>query len=193
MDRYPVTNKDFMNFMIASSYKPVDPDNFLKNWENGNIPQGQEDYPVVYISLEDAKAYAKWKGKRLPTEAEWQYAAQGTDGRKYPWGNDFFGTKCNNAFGQPTPVDAFPKGKSAFGVEDMVGNVWQLTNDEYDNGSYSFIIIKGGSFYKPSSIWYLQGGVQPIIHRQMLLRISPGLDRSETVGFRCVMDAKQED
>jgi gamma-glutamyl hercynylcysteine S-oxide synthase len=194
MDRYPVTNKDFMAFMLATSYKPVDPSNFLKHWENGNIPQGQEDYPVVYISLEDAKAYAKWAGKRLPSEVEWQYAAQGMDGRKYPWGNDFHGTKCNNAFGQPTPVDAFPKGKSPFGVEDMIGNVWQLTNDEYDNGSYSFIIIKGGSFYKPtSSMWYLPGGVQPIIHRQMLLRISQGLDRSETVGFRCVMDAKSED
>lgn len=191
MDRFPVTNKDFLTFMMETSYKPADPGNFLKHWENGNIPQGQEDYPVVFISLEDAKAYAKWAGKRLPTELEWQYAAQGIDGRKYPWGNDFHGTKCNNAFGQATPVDAFPKGKSPFGVEDMVGNVWQLTNDEYDNGSYKFVIIKGGSFYKPiSSIWYLQGGAQPINHRQMLLRISQSLDRSETVGFRCIMDAK---
>ena len=194
MDRYPVTNKDFMVFMLATAYKPTDQANFLKQWENGQIPQGQEDYPVVFVSIEDARAYAKWSGKRLPTEIEWQYAAQGTDGRKYPWGNDFHGTKCNNAFGQPTPVNAFPKGKSPFGVEDMVGNVWQLTNDEYDDGSYSYIIIKGGSFYKPSSsIWYVQGGVQPIVHRQMLLRISQGLDRSETVGFRCVMDAKSED
>ncbi len=193
MDQYPVTNQDFLQFLTATGYRPADPSNFLKHWENGAIPSGQEDYPVVYVSLEDAEAYAKWAGKRLPTEAEWQYAAQGTDRRLYPWGNDFQATKCNNAFGQPTPVNAFPKGKSPFGVEDMIGNVWQLTSDEYDDGSYSYIIIKGGSFYKPSnSMWYLQGGPQPAVHRQMLLRISQGLDRSETVGFRCVVDAVQK-
>lgn len=193
MDRFPVTNAEFYEFMISSNYQPEDPTNFLKHWENGTYPQGQDNYPVVYVSLKDARAYADWTGKRLPTEIEWQYAAQGTDERIWPWGNEFHGTKCNNAFERPTPVDAFPKGISPFNIADMVGNVWQLTNDVYDNGSYYFNIIRGGSYYKPaSSWWYVKGGPQPLNKTQMLLLVSPGFDRNATVGFRCVMDAEAE-
>ncbi len=191
MDKYPVTNEDFYNFLIATHYKPTDPTNFLKHWKDGKYPVGMANYPVVWVSLEDARAYAKWAKKRLPTEIEWQYAAQGKDGRLWPWGNEFYGTRCNNNFTRPTPVDAFPKGRSPFKVEDLVGNVWQLTNDVYDNGSYSFVIIRGGSYYNPSgSQWYLRGGPQPLDQTQMLLLVSPGFDRSPTVGFRCVRDAR---
>jgi len=191
MDEYPVTNADFYEFMISSYYQPADPVNFLKHWENGTYPQGQDNYPVVYVSLDDARAYAEWAGKRLPTEIEWQYAAQGTDGRIWPWGNEFHGTKCNNAFERPTPVDAFPKGMSPFNIADLVGNVWQMTNDVYDNGSYYFNIIRGGSYYNPtSSIWYVKGGPQSLNKTQMLLLVSPGFDRCATVGFRCVKDAE---
>ena len=143
----------------------------------------------MYVSYEDMAAYAKWADKRLPTEAEWQLAAQGVDERKWPWGDDFHGSYCNNAFGRPTPVDAFPKGQSAYGVVDFVGNVWQATNDIYFNGTNYFMIIRGGSYYKPeSSWWYIQGGPQPLDKTQMLLMVSPGFDRSSTVGFRCVKD-----
>ncbi|HYX08343.1 MAG TPA: SUMF1/EgtB/PvdO family nonheme iron enzyme, partial [Bacteroidales bacterium] len=191
MDRYPVTNQQFYKFLEESGYRPKNSQNFLKNWENGTYPRGQGNYPVIWISIDDARAYAHWAGKRLPTEAEWQYAAQGNDGRTWPWGNEFHATKCNNGFGRPTPVDAFPKGASPFGIEDMVGNVWQLTNDVYDDGSYYFLMIRGGSFFEPgTSKWYLPGGPQPVNNRQMLLRVSPGFDRSGTVGFRCVKDAK---
>lgn len=190
MDKYPVTNEQFLEFMEATFYSPENPANFLKHWKNGSFPVGQAKYPVVFICLEDARAYADWAGKRLPTEQEWQYAAQGNDGRTWPWGEFFHGTKCNNAFGRPTPVDAFSKGESPFKVADLVGNVWQLTNDVYDNGSYRFVIIRGGSYYKPtSSIWYVKGGPQPLDQTQMLLLVSPGFDRSSTIGFRCVMDA----
>lgn len=191
MDKYPVTNAAFYEFMISSNYQPDNSTNFLKHWEDGTYLQGQDNYPVVYVSLEDAQAYAEWAGKRLPTEIEWQYAAQGTDGRIWPWGNEFHGTKCNNAFERPTPVDAFPKGMSPFNIADMVGNVWQMTNDVYDNGSYYFNIIRGGSYYKPtSSWWYVKGGPQPLDRTQMLLLVSPGFDRNATIGFRCVKDAE---
>jgi formylglycine-generating enzyme required for sulfatase activity len=192
MDRYPVTNAQFHAFLKASHHKPKDPMNFLRHWVNGSPPKGLENHPVVYVSLEDAKAYARWAGKRLPTEVEWQYAAQGTDGRKYPWGNEFDSTKCNNGLGRTTPVDAFPGGKSPFGVMDLIGHVWQLTNDVYDNGSYYFGIIRGGSFFNPaSSVWYIRGGPQPADNPQILLMVSPGFDRSATVGFRCVKDGTQ--
>ncbi len=107
----------------------------------------------------------------------------------WPWGNEFHGTYCNNSFDRPTPVDAFMKGKSPYGVVDMVGNVWQMTNDMYFNGTNYFAIIRGGSYYKPdSSWWYLQGGPQSLDRTQMLLLVSPGFDRSPTLGFRCVRD-----
>lgn len=191
MDKYPVTNEQFFDFLLATHYKPGYPANFLKNWIDGKYPVGMGDYPVVWISLEDARAYAKWAKKRLPTEIEWQYAAQGMDERLWPWGDEFYGTRCNNNFDRPTPVDAFPKGKSPFKVEDMVGNVWQLTNDVYDNGSYYFVIIRGGSYFNPKgSQWYVKGGPQPLDRTQMLLMVSPGFDRCATVGFRCVKDAE---
>ena len=191
MDRYPVTNGQFKLFIDQTSYIPNDTTNYLKHWLNGSPRTGAEDLPVVYLNLDDAKAYAKWSGKRLPTEREWQYGAQGTDMRKYPWGNEMDSTRCNHNLNFPTPVNKFPEGASPFGVCDMVGNVWQMTSDVYDNGSYYFNIIRGGSYYHPTeSIWYVTGGAMPADHPEMLLLIAPGLDRNATVGFRCVKDGK---
>ena len=189
IDKYPVTNEQFYAFVTSSGYRPADTTRYLRQWESGKFKQGQEKYPVTYVSFEDMLAYAKWAKKRLPTEAEWQLAAQGTDKRKWPWGDEFHGTYCNNSFNKITPVDAFPKGQSPFGVSDLVGNVWQMTNDMYFNGTNYFSVIRGGSYYKPeSSWWYIKGGPQSLDRTQILLLVSPGFDRSATVGFRCAMD-----
>jgi gamma-glutamyl hercynylcysteine S-oxide synthase len=189
IDKYPVTNSQFYDFITNTGYRPVDTSAYLRHWQSGTFRQGQDKYPVVYVSYEDIQAYTAWAGKRLPTQAEWQLAAQGTDKRRWPWGNDFHGTLCNNGFDRPTPVDAFPKGQSPYGAVDMVGNVWQMTNDLYFNGSNYFGIIRGGSYYKPeSSWWYVQGGPQPLDKTQILLMVSPGFDRCSTLGFRCVKD-----
>lgn len=189
IDKYPVTNIQYYDFLSKSGYVPSDTSNYLRQWEAGLYKQGQEKYPVVYLSYEDMSAYAKWAGKRLPAEAEWQLAAQGTDGRKWPWGDEFHGTWCNNAFGRSTPVDAFQKGVSPYGALDLVGNVWQMTNDMYFNGINYFTVIRGGSFYRPdSSWWYIQGGPQQLDRTQIMLMVSPGFDRNATVGFRCVKD-----
>jgi gamma-glutamyl hercynylcysteine S-oxide synthase len=189
IDKYPVTNAQFYDFITSSGYRPIDTSGYLRHWQSGVYKQGQDKYPVVNVSFEDMSAYARWAGKRLPTQAEWQLAAQGTDKRKWPWGNEFHGTYCNNSFDRQTPVDAFPKGQSPYGVMDLVGNVWQMTNDLYFNGTNYMGIIRGGSYYKPdSNWWYLQGGPQQLDKTQILLLVSPGFDRSATVGFRCVKD-----
>lgn len=84
IDKYPTTNEEFKKFLDAAHYHPQDDLNFLRDWKNGTYPDGWGDRPVTWVSLEDAQAYASWAGKRLPHEWEWQYAAQGPDGRLYP-------------------------------------------------------------------------------------------------------------
>lgn len=210
MDKHPVTNIQFRKFLEESGYVPSDPHNFLEHWENGDIPENMEHYPVVNVSYEDAQAYAEWAGKRLPTEAEWQYAAQTPDMREWPWHQEDPVTRelnyitrtltvyelkgidpkhANLGDGSLCPVGSYPDGANPFGLEDLVGCVWQLTNDIYFSGSYRSIMMKGGSYYKPtSSWWYVQGGPRELHYRQHLLRVSQGFERNATVGFRCVKD-----
>lgn len=189
IDRFPVTNRQWKEFMDKTHYLPADTTNYLRHWKNHSIPPGSEDCPVVFVGPEDVSAYAAWQSKRLPTEQEWQYAAQGADMRKYPWGDAWDSTRCNYNLNVPTPVGTFSTGASPFGVEDMIGNVWQMTGDVYDNGCYYYRIIRGGSYYHPtSSIWYIAGGPLPAYHPEMLLLVGPGLNRNATVGFRLVKD-----
>ena len=189
MDTWPVTNREYYRFIKESGYQPADKTNYLKHWISGKYVDGAENHPVVYVSYIDAQAYAAWAGKRLPTEMEWQYAAQGQDGRKWPWGEDFAEENCNSGGEGTMGVDAHPGGVSTYGVCDLVGNVWQMTNDVWFNGSHRMLIIRGGSYYNPtSSIWYVKGGPQPLDQTQMLLLVAPGYDRCATVGFRCVKD-----
>ena len=194
MDRYPVTNAQFKAFLDASGYWPRDDHNFLRDWRAGSPQAGWDNKPVTWVSLEDARAYAAWAGKRLPHEWEWQYAAQGDDGRLYPWG-DSWSEGCAPATNRgrnllpPADVDAHPAGASPFGVMDMTGNVWQWT-DEYADEHTRAACLRGGSAYLPqTSHWYFPQAHRLDQHGKYLL-MAPCKDRAGTLGFRCVVDAQ---
>jgi iron(II)-dependent oxidoreductase len=193
IDKYPVTNAQFKIFLDATRYHPADDLNFLKDWKDDRYPQGWDDKPVTWVSQEDARAYAAWAGKRLPREWEWQFAAQGKEGRIYPWGNEWDAAAVpvpdrGRLLGAPDAVDAHPKGASPFGVMDLVGNVWQWT-DEYIDDHTRAAVLRGGSHYQPAgAIWYFPQAFRNDQHGKLLL-MAPAYDRSGTIGFRCVKDA----
>jgi hypothetical protein len=193
IDRTPVTNQEFKRFVDAAHYHPADGHNFLRDWRRGNFPDGWGNKPVTWVSIEDARAYARWAGKRLPHVWEWQYAAQGTDGRAYPWGPEWNGHAVppldhSRTRRPPTDVAAFPAGASPFGVLDMEGNVAQWT-DEFSDAHTRSAVLRGGDFYRPlGALWYFPKSDR-LDEQEKYLLVSPGRDRSGVVGFRCAKDA----
>lgn len=132
IDRFEVTNRQYYIFCQATDHKPP------RFWGGPKYPEGQDDYPVSNVNFYDAAAYAEWVGKRLPTEAEWEKAARGDLGRRYPWGNNFDVTRAHispsskiSSSEGPLPVGSFPEGASPYGAMDMVGNLWEWVWDYY--------------------------------------------------------------
>jgi formylglycine-generating enzyme required for sulfatase activity len=194
IDKTPVTCAEFKRFLETTHYRPRDSHNFLRNWVEGAFPQGWARKPVTWVSISDARAYAKWAGKRLPHEWEWQYAAQGTDGRLYPWGNQKDTTRVP-PFEQtrrqrpPTDVDAYPQGASPFGVLDLAGNVWQWT-DEFQDEHNRAAILRGGSYYRPAGSEYYFPQTRQLNQHGKYWLLADSTDRSATIGFRCLVDAE---
>lgn len=200
LDITEVTNADYKQFLQATHYQPKDLTRFLDHWLKPekhldepfewNYAQDEGDLPVIWVDLEDARAYARWAGKRLPREEEWQYAAEGGKGYLWPWGNEYNPELCNGSSGHLTPVKQYPLGMNSFGCYDMAGNVWEWTESERDDGHTRYAILRGGSHLRvKGSIWYTSSGAQPNDAHEKILLLYPGLDRCSTVGFRCVKDA----
>ena len=197
IDKYPVTGLRYEAFLNATSYVPADSHNFLKNWNGGRLaPEALRQAPVTYVSLEEARAFCRWAGGRLPHAYEWQYAAQGLDGRPYPWGNKpdpsrYPSLHSGTQLAAPIPVGSFsPQGDSPFGVADLVGTVWQWTDEFFDEHTRQ-ALLRGGSNYRPSgSDWYYPQAVELDTFNKYLL-MAASFDRTGTIGFRCVSDSAQ--
>ncbi|HEV8341435.1 MAG TPA: SUMF1/EgtB/PvdO family nonheme iron enzyme [Candidatus Binatia bacterium] len=168
-DRTPVTNEQFADFLNAVGVANVRGDKFYDT-DDGDArihrrggkwvaDPGFENHPVVEVSWFGAREYCAWAGKRLPTEAEWEKAARGSDGRKFPWGNsppDQSKAQFNAGWNQTAPVDSFPSGASPYGILDLAGNAWEWVSSAYL--SYPYNPADGREELKPGPVRGTRGG-----------------------------------
>lgn len=186
MDMYEVTNEDYEKFVKATSHRAP------SSWKKGSFSSGAAHKPVTGVTWDDANDYARWKGKRLPTEEEWEIAARGTDGRRYPWGKEWQPgmANANGAATGLSDVGAF-KGSSPYGAYDMVGNAWEWTASPLaaypgahlpqQTMSGELKIIRGGTFQSTkdqATVTYR--GSWP----------ARGASDYGNTGFRCAKDAQ---
>jgi formylglycine-generating enzyme required for sulfatase activity len=202
IDRTPVTNRQFALFLNAVGpigpagerfYDQDDSDARILRAASGwrSIP-GFEAHPVVEVSWFGARAYCAWAGKRLPTEAEWEKAARGTDGRQYPWGNqppDPTLTRFGAGWNQTVPVGGFPRGASPYGALEMAGNVWQWVSSAYR--PYPYDSADGRESDAPGPIRVTRGGAHDspaadltVTNRGRNVSRNPRSGH-HNVGFRC--------
>jgi formylglycine-generating enzyme required for sulfatase activity len=194
IDRFPVTNQQYAAFMAITDYRGSHGD-FLSHFPDGRVPAQLAQHPAVHVSWFDARAYALWAGKYLPSEAQWEKAARGTDGRKYPWGKSApDATRANYGLSRrgTMAVGSFPAGASPYGVEDMAGNVWEWCEDVDVPEFYAH-----GPSHNPCNHGELTGRARRVVRGGSFLydahsvrtfsrsSFEPQLG-SQGIGFRCV-------
>jgi len=196
IDAHPVTNAEYKKFIDETGYEaPSLGFEWSKkyDWHDRMYPEGKEDHPVVLVKWVDAVTYCDWAGKRLPTEAEWEKAARGTDGRIWPWGNEWdTGRLACGGVGDTMPVGRYESGKSPYGCFDMAGNVWEWTSDWY--GSLYFREAPSHNPMGPDKGEHrvLKGGAW--IHSEFSVRGAMRFHKPPThcdnyIGFRCARSA----
>lgn len=187
--RYPVTNAEYETFVNATGHTSP------PHWIDGKVPAPEATLPVVHISWYDANTYAQWAQARLPTEAEWEKAARGADGRIYPWGNEFASTTDQGAAlltDQLTPVGNRPAAASPYGVHEVAGNVWEWTADWYQ--PYEGNTQRDGDYGDKHKV--LRGGSWLEVRDETANRYfrcanrlhAPPNYTASNIGFRCVRD-----
>jgi formylglycine-generating enzyme required for sulfatase activity len=197
--KYPITNTEYQTFVWATGH--VSP----PHWDRDKYPEGKGDHPVVNVSWEDAVAYCQWlsartgKPYRLPTEAEWEKAARGTDGRIYPWGDSRDHKKLNSAkagLGDTTPVGQYsPAGDSPFGAADMAGNIWEWCVDWFGSEEYqqrASPIVKDPHGPENGTRRVVRGGayLSHWVYTRATVRYHHYPDaRDSSLGFRVAMSA----
>jgi formylglycine-generating enzyme required for sulfatase activity len=185
IDRTEVTNTAFAKFVAAANYQ-------TEGWDD-RLAQTAPHKPVVGVLWRDADAYCRWADKRLPTEAEWEKAARGTDGRRYPWGDTWDATRCNTAESGragPLPVGGFPEGASPYGALDMAGNAAEWVADYFDFSDYANAPDHNPTGPTRVSDHGLRGGswASPAEQAQTFFRDSSHSARPNfRVGFRCAL------
>ncbi len=190
IDKNEVTNARYMEFVKATNHeKPY--------WWND--PQvNQPNQPVVGVSWYDAVAYAKWAGKRLPTEAEWEKAAKGILNAIYPWGKTWDNTKANSTLSKTNtlrPVGSYPAGASSYGVNDMLGNVWEWCSSWYHSHYYYNCSLKNPTGPSHGRARVIRGGSWTDLPRQLRTTnryYSHPNVRTKAIGFRCAADVKPD-
>jgi formylglycine-generating enzyme required for sulfatase activity len=160
MDRYEVSNKDYGEFVTANSHPAP------AYWDDPRLNKPQQ--PVVGVNWEDAKSFCEYRGKRLPTEAEWEKAARGPEGNLYPWGNAFDPAKVNygNNHDATMPVDSYPEGASYYGLYNMAGNAFEWVSDWYDPRYYGRLETMVNPTGPTTPAWV--GGTGTYVDRQAL-------------------------
>ncbi len=190
IDKYEVNNLHYKQFVESTNSRSP------RSWPDGKFPIPFAHYPVTFVSWYDAKRFCEWAGKRLPKEAEWEKAARGTDGRVYPWGNEFDPKRANTGESKQegvAPVGSYEMGVSPFGVYDMVGNVWEWVDDwyqPYPGNTYTSEVfgeknkvLKGGS-------WGGTGHYALSVFYRIPYRLfAPPEEAYPDGGLRCAKDA----